>query len=195
MMTPKTTRTVAAAGAFVMALVLTVAPSFALAQSIDIQIDQGWARPAIAGGNGAAYLIITNAGDTPASLIGASSSVANFVEVHETYVIDPADAHADHGDGHGHDHHHDHAHDHHHDHGHEHHHDHHSAGTMLGMRKVDRLEIAPGQVVAFEPGGYHVMLIDLVDGLAWGEEFEVTLHFDGGYSVSATIQVGSEPSR
>lgn len=169
-------------------LIMAFAPALVLAESFDVRVEQGWARPAIAHGNGAAYFVITNAGDEPVALIGAEGMVARFIEIHETYVIDPAHAHDE--DEHGHDHH-DHGHhEHHHDHGHD-----HGAGTMLGMRKVDRIEIAPGAAVAFEPGGYHVMLIDLVEALAWGQEFELVLHFEGGHAVTATIQVGSEPSR
>lgn len=153
-------------------LIMAFAPALVLAESFDVRVEQGWARPAIAHGNGAAYFVITNAGDEPVALIGAEGKVARFIEIHETYVIDPAPAHDE--DEHGHD---------------------HGAGTMLGMRKVDRIEIAPGAAVAFEPGGYHVMLIDLVEALAWGQEFELVLHFEGGHAVTATIQVGSEPSR
>lgn len=165
--------------------------SVTLANAIDVRVDHGWARPAIAGGNGAAYLRITNLGEETVTLIDASSAVANHTEVHETYVIDPEHMHEGQhgaGDEHGHDHEH-HAH-----HIHEEGHHGHGGAAMLGMRKIDALAIAPGETVHFSPGGYHVMLIDLVDGLTWGEQFDVTLHFQGGHSVTATIDVGNEPS-
>lgn len=169
------------------AVTMVLAPAHALAQSFDVRVEWGWARPAIAGGNGAAYLVVTNAGVEPVTLIGASSDVARFVEIHETYVIEDAHAHEE-GHSEGRD-----------DHGAGHHdassHDHGTPAAAVGMRKVDQIRIAPGASVAFEPGGYHVMLIDLVQGLAWGQEFELVLHFEGGYSVATPIQVGSEPAR
>lgn len=178
-----------AAVVLIAGIAVLVAPSPALAQALDVRVEHGWARPAIAGGNGAAYLVITNAGDQPVTLIGASSDVARFVEIHETYVIEPAHAHE--GDEHAH-HHDDHEAGHHDDHA----HDHGTTGalTAVGMRKVDGIRIEAGASVSFAPGGYHVMLIDLVEGLAWGREFEVVLHFEGGHSVSTIIEVGSEPA-
>jgi len=155
------------------------------ANPLQIEVESAWARPAIAQGNGSAYFVMRNTGDQPATLVGASSSVARYTEIHETYVIHPDAPHAD-----------DHAH---HDHGHEHHdHDHEALGSasmMLGMRKIEALELAPGQEIAFEPGGYHIMLIELLEPLAWGDTFEVVLHFEGGHSVSVPVSVGSEPAR
>ena len=43
-----------------------------------------WARPAAAGGNAAVYLTIINKGKVSDALIGASSNVAETVNIHET---------------------------------------------------------------------------------------------------------------
>ena len=53
-----------------------------------IEIDAPWSRPASAGGNGVGYLKITNNGTDADVLVGASSDVADRVEVHETSIDD-----------------------------------------------------------------------------------------------------------
>lgn len=155
-----------------------------LANSVAVEVEDAWARPAIAQGNGAAYFVMRNVGDQPVTLVGASSTVAKYTEIHETYVIDSDHSHGDHEDDHSHHHHHDHGHDH-----------HGAASQMLGMRKIDALPLAPGEELSFEPGGYHVMLIELQQALSWGESFEMILHFEEDYSLSVPVSVGSGPAR
>ena len=60
-------------------------------------------------------------------------------------------------------------------------------GTM-GMRPVEAFPVGPGQDLVLEPGGAHVMLID-VDELAVGETVAVTLVFEeaGEIEVEATV--------
>lgn len=51
---------------------------------------------------------------------------------------------------------------------------------IMRMRPVaDGVEVGAGETVAFEPGGYHIMLIDLQRPLAEGDRFPLTLTFDG----------------
>ena len=54
------------------------------------------------------------------------------------------------------------------------------AGGAMSMVAVDSVAIPKGETVSFMPGGLHVMLIDLVDPLEDGQEFEVTLNFETG---------------
>ena len=42
---------------------------------------------------------------------------------------------------------------------------------------MDEIAIAAGQTVTLEPGGYHVMMLDLVEPLKTGDTFELTLTF------------------
>ena len=49
-----------------------------------ITIEQPWARAAIQGGTGGAFLTIRNAGTQPDRLLSASSPAARTTEVHET---------------------------------------------------------------------------------------------------------------
>lgn len=64
------------------------------------------------------------------------------------------------------------------------------AGGLRGMRAVDALPVAPGQTVALQPGGYHVMLIGLRETLEAGDSLEVALRFAraGGLAVRAGVR-------
>ena len=56
-------------------------------------------------------------------------------------------------------------------------HSHHN-GTM-SMRPVDAVKIPAGESLSFEPGGYHLMLFGLKDDLKEGDEYAITLFFEG----------------
>lgn len=58
------------------------------------------------------------------------------------------------------------------------------ADGVMTMPQLDQLPIAPGETVAFMPGGKHVMVMGLPAGLEPGGEIEVTLSFDSGDKVS-----------
>jgi copper(I)-binding protein len=61
---------------------------------------------------------------------------------------------------------------------------------MMQMRPVDRIEIPAGGTVELEPGGYHVMLLDVPDTYpAVGETFEVTLTFEQAGEKTVTAEV------
>lgn len=69
------------------------------------------------------------------------------------------------------------------------------SGTMpssgeMAMRPIDSLELPAGEAVALEPGGYHIMLIDLVAPLEAGSTIDVTLTFEkaGEQVVTATVR-------
>jgi copper(I)-binding protein len=52
-----------------------------------IRVEDVWARPAASmdgSGNGAAFMLLRNGGDTADRLVAAQSAVANTVEIHET---------------------------------------------------------------------------------------------------------------
>jgi periplasmic copper chaperone A len=61
--------------------------------------------------------------------------------------------------------------------------------AMMGMRAIDGLDIPAGETVALEPGGYHLMLLDLATDLEPGQEFEVTLRFEGAGERTVTVTV------
>jgi len=51
---------------------------------------------------------------------------------------------------------------------------------MMKMRRVEKIDLPPGARVALEPGGLHIMLIDLTKQLSPGENVEITLVFEDG---------------
>lgn len=154
----------------------------------DVTADLAWARPAIVGGNGAAYLVLSNNGETPITLIGADTPIANVVEIHETVLLSDdelAAYEAEHGDDH-HDHH-----DHHDDHGD--HMDHGRAGGTFVMLHLSELQLDGGEQARFEPAGLHMMLIDLAETLTWDSTFPLTLYFLEAQPITVSVSVGDAP--
>ena len=61
---------------------------------------------------------------------------------------------------------------------------------LMKMRPVaDGLEIKPGQTVEFKPGGYHLMLMDLKQGLASGSSVPLTLLFEDARGQKSSLQL------
>ncbi|MCW5877075.1 MAG: copper chaperone PCu(A)C [Anaerolineales bacterium] len=139
-------------------------------------VHQAWARPTPAGGTAAVYFLLHNATNTDDALLGASASIARAAEMHENVAMSDEQRHGQaagsHEDGHGHE-----------DEGHG-----HEADVMM-MRPVPRVELAAGHEIRFEPGGYHIMLIDLQRDLVAGESFEVTLHFEHAEDIVIRVTV------
>lgn len=62
-------------------------------------------------------------------------------------------------------------------------------GNVMRMRAIDALDLPAGKTVALEPGGYHVMLIDLVQPLAAGQTVPVKLVIEGADGKRETVEV------
>jgi hypothetical protein len=60
---------------------------------------------------------------------------------------------------------------------------------MARMVHVDGVDLAPGQPVAFAPGGYHLMLMNRTRDLHTGEEVPVTLQFGDGQTLVVSFRV------
>jgi periplasmic copper chaperone A len=60
----------------------------------------------------------------------------------------------------------------------------------MAMRETDAIELPGGEPVMLEPGGYHIMLLDLTQPLEPGTTIEVTLVFDqaGELTVEAEVR-------
>lgn len=70
----------------------------------------------------------------------------------------------------------------------------HETVTEEGMHKMQAVEeimVPAGGEAVMEPGGYHVMLIDLEEELELGDTFEITLTFREAGSVDLEIEVRS----
>ncbi len=71
-------------------------------------------------------------------------------------------------------------------------------GGVMRMRRVDSLDLPAGKTVVLEPGGYHVMLLDIVRPLKAGERVAVTLVIEEGgkrFELPVEAQVRSPAGR
>ena len=60
---------------------------------------------------------------------------------------------------------------------------------MMRMREVAGITLPAGEPVTLEPGGYHVMLLDMPAMLPPGTEVEITLTFASGATAVVTAEV------
>ncbi|MBI3505441.1 MAG: copper chaperone PCu(A)C [Proteobacteria bacterium] len=68
-------------------------------------------------------------------------------------------------------------------------HNHIMVGNVAQMRPVDAIEVSPGSPTVLQPGGLHVMLLDLKAPLKAGQSFPVTLTFARAGKIEATVAV------
>jgi periplasmic copper chaperone A len=141
-----------------------------------IEIEGAWARtsPAMADA-GAAYMQITAAEADALVSAGVDASVAGTVEIHEvvpaaTGMTDDSmdDSMGDHSmsddsmaEG---------------------------MGAMM-MQEIEELTLPAGETVTLEPGGYHVMLLDLPAPLETGQTFDLTLTFANAGEQVVSVEV------
>ncbi|MGA0957927.1 MAG: copper chaperone PCu(A)C, partial [Ilumatobacteraceae bacterium] len=57
------------------------------------------------------------------------------------------------------------------------------------MREVEGIDIMGGAMFMLKPGGYHVMIFDLVAPLEIGQTFDVTLTFEKAGDVIVPVEV------
>ena len=146
--------------------------------SAPIEIAGAWARtsPAMAT-MGAAYMTIMSMDDDRLVAASVDSSIAERAEVHEVVMADGSDMSMDQSgmdmDP---------------DMGMDHSSMDMSSGEMV-MREVEGIDIVGGEMLMLKPGGYHVMLIDLVAPLEIGQTFDVTLTFEKAGDVVVPVEV------
>lgn len=63
---------------------------------------------------------------------------------------------------------------------------------VMQMRPISRLDLPAGQSVELEPGGYHVMLMDLKQPLKKGEAVPIKLRFEAKDKTFKTIEVQAQ---
>lgn len=146
-----------------------------------VTISEPWARTTAEGQDaGAAYMTLTSDEDRAIVSASAPIDIAGTVELHETVAADASDGSttstaAD------------------------------SSDTIMGdmggtddmsgamtMRPVDKIDLPAGEPVTLEPGGLHIMLLDLAAPLEAGETFTVTLTLDDGTTVPVDVTVSDE---
>ena len=64
-------------------------------------------------------------------------------------------------------------------------------GDVMRMREVKSIELPKGKTVSLEPGGYHIMLMNLTKPIAAGEAIPLTLVVESG-GKRQTIEVKAE---
>jgi copper(I)-binding protein len=126
-----------------------------------------WSRPTPgAATSGVVYLIVTSDRADEIRGVDVPASVADHAEMHTTSIDDGGGLHdhsADDGSG------------------------------LATMEELDAVPIAAGGSVVFEPGGNHIMLIDLVEPLRRGESFPVTIRFASGRELDVDVAIADNP--
>jgi len=62
-------------------------------------------------------------------------------------------------------------------------------GEVMRMRQVEAVELPAGETVTLEPGGLHIMLIDLKAPLREGSTIPLTLNFERAGEVAVEVRV------
>jgi len=65
-------------------------------------------------------------------------------------------------------------------------------GGMMKMSAVDKLPLPAGKAVELKPGGYHVMLMDLVQPLKEGDTVPLKLTFEDKAGRKQTLEVKAQ---
>jgi len=69
------------------------------------------------------------------------------------------------------------------------------ANGMMSMAELENgLPLPAGQAVALQPGGNHIMLLDLKQPLAAGEQVSLTLTFEHAPPMGIRARVGQPPA-
>ena len=64
-------------------------------------------------------------------------------------------------------------------------------GEVMTMRQLDTIDLKPGERTTLQPGGLHIMLIDLKQALKQGESFPLTLMTRDGTMLKFDVTVTS----
>jgi copper(I)-binding protein len=62
-------------------------------------------------------------------------------------------------------------------------------GASTKMQQVPQIDVAAGEETTLEPGGLHVMMMDLTSEMAMGDTFEVEIEFENAGKVAFEVQV------
>ncbi len=64
--------------------------------------------------------------------------------------------------------------------------------AMMQMQEVAAIELPAGETVVLEPGGLHIMLIDITQPLEIGQKFDLTLDLETGGEMVLVVEVIEE---
>lgn len=65
-------------------------------------------------------------------------------------------------------------------------------GDRMMMKAVPGIDLVPGQMLELKPGGFHVMLIDVVKPLNAGDKVPLTLVLEGKDKKRTQVEVSAE---
>jgi copper(I)-binding protein len=68
------------------------------------------------------------------------------------------------------------------------------SGDVMQMQQLESVPVERSAEIRFEPGGLHIMLIDLKKDLKVGDEVEITLHFTSFEDINITVPVSDMPA-
>lgn len=129
----------------------------------EVAIDGQWARTSPAMASaGAMYVTITSASDDKLVAATVDSSIATTLELHETVMAMGSATTVAMG------------------------------GGEMTMRPVEFVELPAGVAVELKPGGYHIMMLNLVKPLELGTTIQVTLVFENAGEVTIDVPVLDE---
>ena len=132
-----------------------------------ISVSDPWTRPALEGGNGAAYMVFENNTGSDDVLLSATTVAAADVELHDVIMgsdKDDGEAMDDSGEMSG-------------------------DNSMMRMVKQENVPIPEGETVTFEPGSLHFMLIGLTNDLVEGDTIKLTLVFQNAGEITVETPV------
>lgn len=66
-------------------------------------------------------------------------------------------------------------------------------GDVMQMHQLQSLPLGAGEEVIFEPGGLHVMLVNLKQDLKTGDEIQIILHFKNYQDILLPVPVQDAP--
>jgi periplasmic copper chaperone A len=66
------------------------------------------------------------------------------------------------------------------------------SGNVMAMRAIDDIPLPAGKTVELKPGGFHVMLMELVKPLNPGDKVPITLTFMGDKGKKTKVEVTAE---
>jgi hypothetical protein len=67
-----------------------------------------------------------------------------------------------------------------------------AADGSMGMQEIASIPMVAGTPLVLEPGGYHIMIMELVAPLKVGTSFTVTLTFESGATTTVEVPVLNE---
>jgi periplasmic copper chaperone A len=119
---------------------------------VPIGVEEVWVRPALAGGNTAIYMSISNNTDKPITLTRITADFAGLVQIHQTVV----------------------------------------ENDIAHMQQIETgIRIGAGETMQFQPGGYHVMLMNVQQTLNAGDIVPIRLIFDTDQALTIEAEISN----